>query len=95
VCERGREKECECVREIERERVCVCVCVSSVISSCVMLNCSDGQRTSHEYGQSPGVKTKLPLHVVHTVHLQMSRPATKVTLRHYCVCVCVCVYVCV
>lgn len=35
----------------------------------------DGQRTSTEYGQSPGVKTKMPLHVVHTVQLQMSRPA--------------------
>lgn len=35
----------------------------------------EGQRSSREYGQSPGVKTKMPLHVVHTVQLQMSRPA--------------------
>ena len=28
-----------------------------------------GQRTSREEGQSPGVKTKLPLHIVHTVLL--------------------------
>lgn len=43
------------------------------------------QRTSHEYGQSPGVKEKMPLHVVHKINLspvgkENNKPYTRVRL---------------
>ena len=38
---------------------------------------------SHEYGQSPGVKTKTPLHIIHnitTVYTEASRPLTRIRI---------------
>lgn len=43
--------------------------------------CSAGQRTSREEGQSPGVKAKMPLHVVHSVQLKPQQPQQQLSYR--------------